>query len=266
MAFAIHRGCRLHYDVAGDADAPPLVLIRGLARSARYWGEVARVLERSHRVVCLDNRGVGSSAATLPPYSTALMADDVVAVMDAVGVARAHVFGMSLGGMIAQMVALNHPDRVDRLVLGCTTPGGRRADRGSWRTLAAMVRSGLLRPHAAVRMIAPILLSRDTIEGRPEVLDEWIRIATSERTSRAGLLGQLVAGARHDAYRDLARVASPTLVVTGDADRLIPPVNSRILAARIPGARLVMLPGAGHDFTTDRPAEAAELVGRFLRG
>lgn len=266
MGYATHRGCRLHYDIAGADGAPPLLLIRGLARSARYWGQVTQIFARHHRVVTFDNRGVGNSDATMPPYSTALMADDAAAVLDAAGIERAHVFGMSLGGMIAQMVALRHPHRVDRLVLGCTTPGGRKADRGSWRTIAEMVRSGMLPPAAGVHRVAPLLLSRETIDERRHVLDEWIAIASSERKSRRGLFGQLLAGGRHDAYQQLERITAPTLVVTGDADRLIPPSNSRILAERIPGAELIMLEGVGHDFTSDRPAESAEVVGSFLRG
>jgi pimeloyl-ACP methyl ester carboxylesterase len=263
VAYATNRGCRIFYDVEGDDGAPTLLLIRGLARSARYWGEVARIFARDHRVVVFDNRGVGHSDATLPPYSTSLMADDAAAVLDALNIERAHVFGMSLGGMIAQMVALRHANRVDRLVLGCTTPGGRRAESSSMKVLARMVRSGMLPPAAGVRRVAPLLLSRETIEQRSEVLDEWIEIASSERKSRRGLFGQLLAGARHDA--DVGGIRARTLVLTGDADRLIPPENSRLLAELIPNSELVMLEGVGHDFTSDRPEQSADVVGAFLR-
>jgi len=234
MPFARRARCRLYYEVLGDPSLPALVLVRGLARSSRYWGALLPHLA-PFRIVLVDNRGVGRSDATLPPYSSRQLADDIAAVMDAAGLDRAHVFGMSLGGMIVQQLALAHPARVDRLVIGCSTPGGRHAHRASIRALLA-----LRDAHDVDRQLA-ILVSRAT----PELRDLWLAIAHDEPARWRGVLGQVAAGLRHE-------------------DIIIPPANSRLLAERIPNATLVMLPGARHDFTSDRPVESARAIVEFL--
>src|SRR5215467_3247868 len=131
MSYAERGGCRIYFELRGDGQSPLLVMIRGLARSSSYWGPLLPRLAPHLRLLLVDNRGVGRSDATRGRYTTRQLADDVAAVMDAARVERAHVFGMSLGGMIAQELALAHGDRIDRLVLGCTTPGGSRARRPS---------------------------------------------------------------------------------------------------------------------------------------
>ena len=253
-------GHRLYFELGGPEHAPPLVLIRGLGRSSSYWLEFRRILERERRVLVLDNRGVGRSDAPSLPWATSDMADDVALVLRASGVERADVFGISLGGMIAQELALRHPHRVDRLVLACTTPGGRPA-RPTPRLAALMLARAAVKPiEESLRATAPLVLSDEALARRPELVDIWIAIATSEPRSRRGFIGQLLAAARHDAWDRLPFVESETLVVTGDADRLIPHENSALLAERIPRASLRTLRGAGHDFPTERPDETARLV------
>jgi pimeloyl-ACP methyl ester carboxylesterase len=266
VAITTHRGCRLYWELDGDPSAPPLLLVRGLARSARYWAGLRELLAPRFRLILVDNRGIGRSDAPRPPYSTALMADDTAAVLDDAGVARAHVFGMSLGGMIVQQLALRHPARVDRLVLGCTSPGGRNAVRFPLRAVLNLVRSGLAPPERALRIVAPYLLSAQTLRERPDVIDSWQAITRAEPPRLRGLIGQLSAAARHDAWERLPGIGAPTLVLTGDADRLIPHHNSRLLAQRIAGARLQLIAGAGHDFAADRPAETAAALTAFLEG
>ncbi len=192
------------------------------------------------------------------------MADDHVAILDAAGAARAHAFGMSLGGMIAQQLAIRHPTRVDRLILGCTTPGGPHSVRASRRDLLALMRASIGSVERTMRRMAPRILSAEALRRRPEIVDEWIAIASSEPRRRRGYVGQLLAGGSHDAWSQLPSIAAPTLVMTGDADRLIPQENSRLLVDRIPGARLHVIPGAGHDFVAERPDETAELITGFL--
>jgi 3-oxoadipate enol-lactonase len=258
--------CPLHYEDRGDPRAPALLLVRGLGRSGRYWGRFADLLEPGFRLLIPDNRGVGHSGAGRPPYTTAQMARDLEAVLDHAGAERAHVFGMSLGGMVAQELALGHGPRVGRLVLGCTTPGGRRARKNPWRAVVALLRAGVTPPARSIQVIGPYILADSTRRDRPEILEWWLELARTEPPSRAGLIGQLVAAARHDAWDRLPDIAAPTLVLTGADDRLTPPDNSRMLAERIPGARLELLPGAGHDFTTDQPERTAALVRAFLDG
>jgi pimeloyl-ACP methyl ester carboxylesterase len=224
MAIAMRGGCRLYYELHGDG--PTLVLVRGLGRSSGAWAPLVAELA-GVRLVLVDNRGIGRSDATWPPYTTRQLADDVAAVMDAARIDRAHVFGMSLGGMVVQQLALAHPARVERLIIGCSTPGGRKASRGSLRAL-------------------------------------WDLRALREPGPVRGVLGQLAAAARHDVFDRLGEISHATLVITGDADLVIPPGNSRLLATLIPGARLVELAGAPHDFVTARPSETARELAAFL--
>lgn len=255
-------GHRIYFEVGGAG--PPLVLVRGLARSSSYWLEVRALLERERTVIVLDNRGVGRSDTPPFPWSTEDMADDVAAVLRESGVQRADVLGISLGGMIAQHLALRHPHRVDRLVLACTTPGGRRARPTPRAAALALARATLMPVAEGIRFSAPWVLGEEALRARPEIVDVWVAIAEREPRSRAGVLGQLLAAARHDAWDLLPHLPHPTLCVTGDADRLIPPENSRLLAERIPRASLRILPGAGHDFPTERPDETVRVVGEFL--
>jgi 3-oxoadipate enol-lactonase len=239
-------------------------MIRGLARTSRHWGVILEELETSFRLVLIDNRGVGNSDVPLLPFSTRGMARDAIAVLDALGIERAHVFGVSLGGMIAQQVALDDPARVDRLVLGCTRPGGSLNVPVPTRTAVALLAAMRLPLERAVRESARLVLGDEFIRDNGEVIDEWVRIARQQPPSRRSVLAQVLAAVHHDATHGLGRLAPPTLVLTGDADRLIDPENSRRLARVIPGAELRVLAGAGHDFPTERPKETAALLREFL--
>lgn len=263
--YARRHGLRIYYEVAGPEDAPPLMLVRGLGRSSSYWLEFREMLERERRVLVLDNRGVGRSGTPRLFWSTADMADDAAAVLAQSGVQRADVFGISLGGMIAQQLALRHPQQVGRLVLACTTPGGRRAERLSVAAALGLARASGLEPREGQRQTAGWVLSPDYLHRNPQIVDIWAAIASSEPRSRRGLIGQVWAAARHDTWDELHQVRSETLVLTGDADRLMPPRNSTRLAERIPGATLETVRGAGHDFPTERPVETASRVLAFCR-
>lgn len=263
--YARRGGLRIYYEVAGPEGAPPLMLVRGLGRSSSYWLEFRELLQRERRVVVFDNRGVGRSGTPRLFWSTEDMADDAAAVLAQSGVGRADVFGISLGGMIAQRLALRHPHRVDRLVLGCTTPGGRRAERLSLSAALGLASASRLEPEEGQRRTAGWVLSPDYLHRNPQIVDIWAAIASSEPRSQRGLLGQVWAGARHDAWDQLPHVRCETLVMTGDMDQLMPPSNSARLATRIPGAALEYLRGAGHDFPTERPVETASKVLSFCR-
>ncbi|UJR78488.1 alpha/beta fold hydrolase [Sandaracinus amylolyticus] len=264
MPFAIRRGVRLYWELTGNEAGPPLLLIRGLSRSSRYWYDIRPLLEPRFRVLVLDNRGVGRSDAPVPGFTTADMADDVAAVLAASGVHRANVFGLSLGGMIAQQLVLRHPGRVERLVLGATTMGGSGAHRTPSDAILGFLRTANVSVADQIRLTMKWAIDPDALARRPEILDEWIAIAESEPRNRLSLAGQLLAAGMHDTSEHLHRVRAPTMVVVGDRDRLIPPMNSHRIARTIPRARLEVLHGAGHDFTTERPAEVAALVSEFF--
>ncbi len=212
----------------------------------------------------IDNRGAGRSDAVRRPYSVSDMASDTVAVLDHVGVERAHFFGISLGGMIAQRIAIDHPQRVDHLVLGCTSPGGEPSPWVSGRAKLALLRARIRNPAEAVAAEAQMVLSHGFRQAHPEVVADWVKLATDFPVKRSTLMLQLWAATRHNPGRQLHRITAPTLIICSDADTLVPPDNSRLLARRIKGAEIEWLHGAGHDFATECPERTAAIVSGFL--
>ena len=262
--YAWNGRVQLHYLVFGSDAAPPLLLIHGLGRPASHWGDLCEVLAPHFRVIAIDNRGVGRSSTPLPPYTTRQMAEDALAVLRAARVDSAHVFGVSLGGMIAQELALLAPARVRRLVLGCTRASRSAGASMSLSAMAAFAVAGALTPDLAMARIAPFILSSDFIKTRPEVLEAWQRTALDDPPRRLGMCGQIAAALTHDSRQRLSRIRHSTLVLTGDADRLISPECSRFLQRAVPGAELEVLPGAGHEFPVEAPEATTRALRRFL--
>lgn len=244
MPFADLNGFRVYFEVSGSGF--PLLLINGLGSDHLEWLFQVPAFERHFRVVVYDHFGTGKSDVPPGPYTTARMADDAGILLDALGIRRAHVLGVSLGGMIAQEVALRHPDRLERLVLGCTAPGGSLSVRPSAAAMAAFLDAGKGNPESELRRMMPYLYTDAYMQERPDEIDAFIRRRLENRTDPAGFVAQLHAAMTHDAADRLGRIGARTLVVTGDADRLVPPENSARIAQRIPGARRVVIPGAPH--------------------
>ena len=246
----------LHYETHGDRRNPPVLLIMGLAVSSRAWQRLPEMLSKSFFVVAFDNRGTGRSARHGFVYRMRDLADDAAAVLDAAGVECAHVFGISMGGMIAQELALRHPQRVKSLALGATFASFRGGHRASLRTTLELIALNLGR--GVVERAGRLLVSADWEKRNPGGALRWIR--NSEPATFRFAVAQMLAITRHHALRRLSGIRAPTLVLTGDADRLVPPLNSEVLASAIPGARLVVLQGAGHCF----PLEQEERTIRTL--
>ena len=140
MAFLQNQGARIYWDEQGSGD--PILLIMGLGYPSYLWHRTRPVLNKRYRTIALDNRGSGQSDAPAGPYSIALMASDAAATLEAAGVERAHVFGLSMGGMIAQEFALQYPERLRSLILGCTAPGGPNAVRAEKRVTEILMGIG----------------------------------------------------------------------------------------------------------------------------
>jgi 3-oxoadipate enol-lactonase len=252
---------RIHYQLTGPDDGIPVVLVMGLGTDMGGWDAMLPFLE-GYRVLRLDNRGVGKSDAPDKPYSIAGMAGDTIKVMDAVGIKSAHVYGASLGGMIAQEIALSHRDRVRTLVLGCTSPGVVSVP-GSLGIIRLLLTRQRYTPEESGRLAAQYLFHSALTE-HPERVEEALRKRMNSPASPTGYRRQLEATLRWSSLTRLRGLRVPTLVLHGDHDRLIPQVNGRLLARLIPGSRFYGIKGAGHVYSTDAPGEAAGVVVKFF--
>lgn len=251
----------LHWERTGQG--PAVLLIMGLGLSGGAWWRTIPVLSERFEVITFDNRGVGRPHALRHAYSTAVMADDAVSVLDAAGIDRAHVYGVSLGGMVAQQVALRHPDRVRSLVLGATYAGGPKARRPDDSVLT-FLRGRLLMPHAeAARRSVQFNYSDRGRAEHQERIEEDLAQRLAHPFSVRAYWAQLWAGATHDTYQRLPGIAAPTLIVHGSEDRMIPVENGRMLARAIPHARLVELPRTGHLYATEVPEIDREIAAFF---
>jgi 3-oxoadipate enol-lactonase len=261
MPIARRDSVELYWESTGAG--APVLLVMGLGMNATGWWRTVPVLAERMRVIAFDNRGVGRSSRPPGPYSVPMLADDAVAVLDDAGIDRAAVYGISLGGMIAQEIALRHPDRVDALVLGATTPGGSAAVAADEQTLAFFRRRGDMTAEEAVWASVPYNYGARTRAEHADRIGADIKERLRYPIEPEPYLAQLQAALGHDAYARLPRITQPTLVMHGDDDRMVAPANARLIADAIPGAELLMLPGAGHLYPTDDPdADRAAL--RFL--
>lgn len=252
-------GVELYYDVHGRGDEF-LVLLGGQANSHHWWDAVRADFDASFRTVAPDYRGTGSSGKPdTDSYSTRGFAADVVAVLDDLGVERAHVYGTSMGGRVAQWLAADHPGRVDRLVLGCTSPG---APHGVERS--ADVRRSLARPDAAAvrRALLELMYSPAWLATHPGPYDTIGDPGMPMHARRR----HLAASAGHDSWDALPHITAPTLVVHGTEDVFNPTANAQLLADRIPDARLRLIPGARHAYFEECRDLAGRVVLEFLTG
>jgi 3-oxoadipate enol-lactonase len=252
-------GVRIAWERRGSG--PPLLLIQGLGYGRWGWEPVVDGLAETHDVVLFDNRGIGGSDAPLGPYSAPMLAEDAVAVLDAAGLDRAHVLGASLGGMVALQVALDCPDRVDKLVLACTTAGGESAAPMPEQTVRLMQEMPTLSREVAMRRGVENALAPGADEAMINRIMEH-RIATAQPLP--AWLAQAAAGVSFDVSSRLGDVRAPTLVLTGDLDVVVDPRNSELLAERIPHARIETFPGTGHLFFWEEPGRFVQTVREFV--
>jgi pimeloyl-ACP methyl ester carboxylesterase len=251
----------LHWERNGSG--PPVLLIMGLGLSGGAWWRTVPVLARDLAVITFDNRGVGRSRALLHAYTTEAMADDARDVLNAAGVERAHVYGISLGGMVAQQLALRHPERVQSLVLGATHSGGPQTVRPDGDVLAFLRHRLAMRHEEGAWGSVPFNYSDRARAEHPERVAEDIAQRLDHPFPLQAYRAQMWAGVLHDCSDRLDQIAAPTLVVHGRDDRMVPVENGRFLAERIPDATLVELAGTGHLYPTEAP-EVDERIAAFM--
>jgi 3-oxoadipate enol-lactonase len=258
----VEDGVKVHYDVFGRREGPPLIMIQGLGTDSRGWALQRLAFGRRYRCIAIDNRGTGRTDRPEGPYSLERMALDAVAVLDAEQVDRAHVMGASMGGVIAQIIAVLHPHRTRSLVLACTAcrhHEWRRELLAEWADAVEAGGMGALGDEALQWLVGPRLrrrfgiwlnlLARIVLQMPPEPFIAQIRA---------------ILDAPDELRAELVNVTVPTLVITGSQDSLTPVGDAEELAELIPGARLEVLGGAAHGLMVEAPNAFNEAVLRFL--
>ena len=262
MSKAIVKGVRIHYEVYGRGE--PLLLIMGLGASTLGWQNQIPFFSQHLRVIAYDNRGAGRSDKPEGQYTTTLLADDAAGLLDVLSLPSAHVFGVSMGGMIAQELAIRHRERVRTLALGATSPCP-AAFPPSEKVARELVQASRVPAEENFLLTSYHGYTEAYFEANREEL--WMRLQAEKALQPApeDWDRQYGAAVRHDTRDRLGQVRAPTLVITGDQDPLIVPENSRYLAEHIPGAELVVLTGARHAFNVEFEEECNRLVLDFIR-
>jgi len=246
----------MYYESHGEGE--PLVLLMGLAGGSSLWERQMEFFSSEYQVITFDYRGVGQSDKPDIPYSAAMLVDDVAGLMQSLGIAPAHVYGLSMGGMIAQELALEYPHVVRTLILGATSCGGAHAVWPSEEMMQILFNLPGLPPREAMKAASSLLFTTESLERNPDLLQQLVTRGAQSPPSPQGFKRHSEAISGFDTYDRLQQVEVPTLVIAGTEDRLLPPDNSRLLASRIPGAELVFLEGSGHGYIWE--ADDADVI------
>lgn len=259
MPYTTNAGTKIYWEEHGSGE--PLLLIMGLGYPHQMWHRTVPAVSAHYRTILFDNRGVGDSDVPEGPYAIATMADDARCVLDAAGVDRAHVYGISMGGMIAQEFALRYPSRVRKLVLGCTSPGGPNVVRAEAAVNEVLMNRGKMTMEDAMEASVPIVYDVHTPRER---IEEDLAIRRKNYPTPAGYTNQLMGILAWQSWDRLASITAPTLVIHGSSDRLVPPGNGELIAGKIPAAKWIVIPNASHIYPTDQPERSNAEVLSFL--
>ena len=256
------NGIDLYYETHGSGE--PFLWIGGLGANVREIPYLVESYSRGHAFIVYDGRGNGRSAKPEHDYSIAGFADDAAALLDALGIPSAYVYGSSMGGMVAQELALNHPQRVRALILGCTTPGALRGVRPTEQTVRTIVENQALSGDAALEAGWQLGYSAGYIASHREDLFARARHASELAAPRDSYMRQVIAAAKHDTHDRLQYIECPTLILHGSDDVMIPVGNAYMLKRGIPHAELYVLQGMGHGYNLEAQFEADRVVLDFL--
>jgi 3-oxoadipate enol-lactonase len=266
MEFEHINGIDICYDLYGSGE--PLLLIGGFGMTREFWDLQIQDLKKHFKVIVFDNRGAGKSTVPVEPFTMSDMAADTIALMDALHVESAHVLGVSMGGMITQLLCLDHGERIRKAVLGCTSHGGKNAVQTGEKAGAALAQAANpdLTPEQAARMLIPFLFSRQFAEEQPERVETFIQLSVENCLSVEGAAGQMGALDSFDTEHRLREINAPVLILAGSGDRLVPTENSKQLLDHIPNAKLRIIPGAGHNFFYEKAPELNRILLDFFLG
>ena len=254
------NGINIYYEIRGAGE--PLVFIMGGSDRTDSWGPQIQVFSKDYRLLVFDNRGGGRSDAPDVAYSIETMARDVAGLLDAFGIDKAHIRGVSAGGLTAQLLALNYPEKVISIVLQGTTCGGPHAPFDE-EALNPFLNKELSPEERADKLIW-LTITDDFARANPSIVQQIKSSLMATNTFTPGKLQQIEAFASADTYERLPEIKAPTLVLGGEADRVTPPEYSRILASRIPNAELVVFPNTGHMFL-EAGQERNQVILDFLK-
>lgn len=264
MATVNANGIEIYHQITGEG--PPLTLIMGLGCSARQWQWMLPVLSTAFQVITFDNRGVGRTGKPAMEYTTDLFAEDTCALLNTLGIEKTHMFGVSVGGMIAQKFSLKFPEMVDRLVLGCTMPNFYHLppkEEDSQR----LQESQVLPLEKSLDVMTGLFLTEHFCKEHPDQAAKLKEIMLIEREEQGqdAFLQQLAAAMNHNTLDQVKNITAPTLVITGDLDPMAPVQNARFLAEKIPNSTLAEIPGVRHALWVERFEESSEIIIKFLR-
>lgn len=261
------NGIKLAYEVQGEGDA--LVLISGLGYPRWQWHKMVPFLAEHFQVVAFDNRGAGESDKPVGPYSAQMLAADTVGLLDALGIEKAILLGHSMGGFVAQAIALDYPGRVQKLVLCSTNFGGPNhipITAEAWGVLSDTTSDPLTRFTNGLK----VSTAPGWAEANPEIVQEWVAWRVANPMDLAGYQSQLAIGlalvAEEACFENkLKNIAVPALILFGGHDKVVPPGNADLLAEKLPDSSTAIIPDAGHFFPIETPETAAKLVIDFAK-
>jgi 3-oxoadipate enol-lactonase len=257
------NGITLDYVVEGEGE--PLIMIIGLGSDQSNWRLQTALFKKYYRTITFDNRGAGKSDKPTGPYTINMMADDTVGLMDHLGIEKAHIIGVSMGGMIAQELAINHPERVDKLVLGCTFARRNGTSGFSSEVSKALeAYDGSSHDLSSLRKLVNVIIDLTFNKRSYRVLALPLMKVAIRSSALDGFVEQLEAVLAHDAADRLGRIKVPTLVIAGTEDRVIKPVSSEVIASLVPMAKLVKVEGGSHGFSGEMSSEFNREVLDFL--
>jgi 3-oxoadipate enol-lactonase len=259
-------GLKIRYEIRGKGD--PLALIMGFSGSGRGWGDAfLNLIEQRFQTFVIDNRGTGESDKPDTPWTLTDMADDVAAVLDHAKVSRAHIYGISMGGMIAQEFALKHPSRVRGLVLGCTNCGASHSIAANPEDLAKLMPVPGAPPEEQARRAFSAACGKAFLasERGRKVLDQAIaEMGNYPITPMHTYMRQGAAIQGFDSHARLSQIKAPTLIIHGDDDAIVPCKNAEVLHQAIRGSKTHIIKSAGHMFFWEAPEESVKVPAEFL--
>jgi 3-oxoadipate enol-lactonase len=259
VAIASVGEIELDYERTGAG--PPLLMIMGMSGTALHWGEpFLNALRRDFEVIAYDHRGVGASSRLHGGITITQLAEDAAGLLGALDVDAAHVLGISMGGMVAQELALTHPERVRTLTLGCTYCGGKGSSLAAPEVAQRLAAAAMSGDRERVLRAAWKLNVSPTMAEDPDARAAFLAIGRRRAVALPVIMAQAQACAAHNTQARLASLTAPTLVVHGTEDQIIPVQNGRLIASRVPDSRLEIFEGVGHLFFWERPDRSAELV------